>query len=196
MSQFIRQQHFMERRTSSSTSRFLSRVSSHLQIKNYHVRYRNYVTTKKRPLFPTQSSRQEKYTIEQLLYRRVKSVHSMTRWISSTFPSWLPHFFFAKTLRIIVLYTQKFVIKLSKIWVGDPGSGIQDPGSGRNLFRVPYPGSKRHHIPDPYPDPQHCKNVQQYLRVFLLLAASPFCLAPPSSSFRFFFSTSVESSRS
>jgi hypothetical protein len=37
-----------------------------------------------------------------------------------------------KTLRIIVLFTQKFVIKLSKIWVW-----ARDPGS------------KRHRIPDP-----------------------------------------------
>jgi hypothetical protein len=27
------------------------------------------------------------------------------------------------------------------------GSGIRDPGSGKNLFRIP--GSKRHRIPDP-----------------------------------------------
>jgi hypothetical protein len=33
----------------------------------------------------------------------------------------------AKTLRIVVLVTQKFVIKLSKIWVWDPGSEIRDP---------------------------------------------------------------------
>jgi len=40
----------------------------------------------------------------------------------------------AKTLRIIILFTQKFIIKLSKIWVWDPGAGIRkkpipDPGS-------------------------------------------------------------------
>jgi hypothetical protein len=42
------------------------------------------------------------------------------------------------------------------------GSGIRDPRSGKNLFRIPGykrhwipdPGSKRHWIPDP--DPQHC----------------------------------------
>jgi hypothetical protein len=38
-------------------------------------------------------------------------------------------FFLAKKLRIIVLYTQNFVNKLSKIWVWDPGSG-------KNLFRI------------------------------------------------------------
>ncbi len=34
------------------------------------------------------------------------------------------------------------------------GSGIRDPGSGKNLFRIPDPGVKKHPIPDP--DPQHC----------------------------------------
>jgi hypothetical protein len=37
--------------------------------------------------------------------------------------------FLAKTLRILVLFTQKFVIKLSKIWVSDPEKPIPDPGS-------------------------------------------------------------------
>jgi hypothetical protein len=45
--------------------------------------------------------------------------------------------------RIIELFTQKIVTKFSKVWVWDPGSG-------KNLFRIP--GSKRHRIPDP--DPQ------------------------------------------
>jgi hypothetical protein len=49
--------------------------------------------------------------------------------------------------RIIELFTQKIVNKLSKIWVWDPGSG-------KNLFRIPDPGSR---IPDPgvkkAPDP-------------------------------------------
>jgi hypothetical protein len=44
----------------------------------------------------------------------------------------------ANLQRIIELSIQKIVIKLSKIWVWDPGYGIQ--------------GSKRHRIPDP--DPQ------------------------------------------
>ncbi len=48
--------------------------------------------------------------------------------------------------RIIELFTQKIVSKLSKIWVWNPGSG-------KNLFRIP--GSKRHRIPDP----QHWLNV-------------------------------------
>ncbi len=48
--------------------------------------------------------------------------------------------------RIIELFAQKIVTKLSKVCVWDPGSGI-----GKNLFRIQ--GSKRHRIPDP--DPQH-----------------------------------------
>jgi hypothetical protein len=54
--------------------------------------------------------------------------------------------------RIIEIFTQKIVKKLLKIWSRDPGSEIRDPGSGKNLFRIPYPGcrgSKRHRIPDP-----------------------------------------------
>ncbi len=54
-------------------------------------------------------------------------------------------FFFANFRRIIELFTQKIVIKLSKIWVWDPGSG-------KNLFWIPDPGVKK--APDP--DPQHC----------------------------------------
>jgi hypothetical protein len=38
--------------------------------------------------------------------------------------------------RIIELFTQKIVIKLSKRWVWDPGSG-------KNLFRIPDPGVKK-----------------------------------------------------
>jgi hypothetical protein len=59
-------------------------------------------------------------------------------------------FFLAKTLRIIiVLFTEKIVIKLLKIWVLLPESEIRDPENP-----IPDPGSKRHRIPDP--DPQHC----------------------------------------
>jgi hypothetical protein len=42
--------------------------------------------------------------------------------------------------RIIGLFTQKIVTKLSKIWVWDSGSG-------KNLFRIPDPGVKK--APDP-----------------------------------------------
>jgi hypothetical protein len=38
------------------------------------------------------------------------------------------------------LFTQKIVTMLSKIWVWDPGSG-------KNLFRIPDPGDKK--APDP-----------------------------------------------
>jgi hypothetical protein len=49
--------------------------------------------------------------------------------------------------RIIELFTQKIVNKLSKIWVWDPGSEIRDSGSGKNPFRIPDPGVKK--APDP-----------------------------------------------
>jgi hypothetical protein len=58
--------------------------------------------------------------------------------------------------RIIELFTQKFVIKLLKFWVWDPGSeirdprsGIRDPGSGKNFFRIPEPGPGVKKAPDP-----------------------------------------------
>jgi hypothetical protein len=41
--------------------------------------------------------------------------------------------------RIIELFTQKIVTKLSKIWVWDLGS---EPGTEKNLFRIPDPGSR------------------------------------------------------
>jgi hypothetical protein len=49
--------------------------------------------------------------------------------------------------RIIELFTKKIVTMLSKIWIWDPGSEIRDPGSGKNLFRIPDPGVKK--APDP-----------------------------------------------
>jgi hypothetical protein len=39
-------------------------------------------------------------------------------------------------------FTKKIVKKLLKIW-------SWDPGSGKNLFRIPDPGVKKHPIPDP-----------------------------------------------
>jgi hypothetical protein len=42
--------------------------------------------------------------------------------------------------RIIEVFTQKVVTKLSKIWVWEPESG-------KNLFRIPDPGVKK--APDP-----------------------------------------------
>jgi hypothetical protein len=55
--------------------------------------------------------------------------------------------------RIIELFTQKIVSKLSKIWVWDPGSEIRDPEKTYSGSRIQ--GSKRHRIPDP----QHCLPV-------------------------------------
>jgi hypothetical protein len=43
--------------------------------------------------------------------------------------------------RNIELFTKKIVKKLLKIWSWDPG--IRDPGSGKNLFRIPDPGVKK-----------------------------------------------------
>ncbi len=57
--------------------------------------------------------------------------------------------------RIIELFTQKFVTKLSKIW-------IWDPGSGKNLFRIQRP--KRHRNPDP--DPHHWFQINPRAVVF------------------------------
>jgi hypothetical protein len=47
--------------------------------------------------------------------------------------------------KIIELFTQKIVSKLSKIWVCDPGSEIRDPE--KKPFRIPDPGVKK--APDP-----------------------------------------------
>jgi hypothetical protein len=51
------------------------------------------------------------------------------------------------------------------------GFGIRDPGSGKNLFRIPDPGSKRHRIPDP--DPQHWKCEKNIDFSFLFLFFEP-----------------------
>jgi hypothetical protein len=50
--------------------------------------------------------------------------------------------------RIIELLPKKWSLSSQK-----NGFGIRDPGSGKNLFRIPDQGLKRHRIP--YPDPQH-----------------------------------------
>jgi hypothetical protein len=58
----------------------------------------------------------------------------------------------------------KLSLKLSKIWVWDPGSEIQD--LEKNLFRILDPesrGSKRHRIRDPYL--QHCPSLWIFLMV-------------------------------
>ncbi len=49
--------------------------------------------------------------------------------------------------RIIEFFTQKFVTKLSKIWVWDPGAEIRDPA--KNLFRIPVLGPGVKKAPDP-----------------------------------------------
>jgi hypothetical protein len=51
--------------------------------------------------------------------------------------------------RIIELFTQKIVTILSKIWVWDWGSEIQDPKKTYSGSRIQ--GSKRHRIPDSNP---------------------------------------------
>jgi hypothetical protein len=66
---------------------------------------------------------------------------------------------FQRIKEIIEVVTQKVVTKLSKIWVWDPGSGI-------NLFRIPDPGVKK--TPDPgsrsaplifHTDPDHAQQT-------------------------------------
>jgi hypothetical protein len=52
-----------------------------------------------------------------------------------------------KFQRIIEFFYQKFFTTLSNISVWDPGSGIRDPGSGKNLFRILDPRVKK--TPDP-----------------------------------------------
>jgi hypothetical protein len=49
--------------------------------------------------------------------------------------------------RIIELFTQKIVNKLSKIWVWDLGSEIRDPEKTYSGSRIPDPGVKK--APDP-----------------------------------------------
>jgi hypothetical protein len=48
--------------------------------------------------------------------------------------------------RIIELFTQKLVTKISKIWVWDPGSEIRDPEKTYSRTRIQE--SKRYRIPD------------------------------------------------
>jgi hypothetical protein len=49
--------------------------------------------------------------------------------------------------RIIELFIQKFVTKLSKIWVWDPGSEIRDPEKTYSGSQISDPGVKK--APDP-----------------------------------------------
>ncbi len=50
---------------------------------------------------------------------------------------------------------QNFLPK--KFSISSQKYGYWDPGSGKNLFRIPEPGVKRHRIPDP--DPQHWQQL-------------------------------------
>jgi hypothetical protein len=51
--------------------------------------------------------------------------------------------------RIIELFTQKFVTKLSKIWVWVPGSENRDPEKTYSGSRIPDPGPGVKKAPDP-----------------------------------------------
>ncbi len=78
--------------------------------------------------------------------------------------------------RIIKLFTQKIVTKLSKIWLWDPGSEIRDPEKTSSGSRIQ--GSKRHRIPDP--DPQYWPSLwislahktPSYTHTYMLLKVS------------------------
>ncbi len=81
--------------------------------------------------------------------------------------------------RIIELFTQKIVNKLSKIWVWDPGSGIRDPGSGKNLFRIPDPGVKK--APDPGSGSATLGDILDFLVSHLLYIQKYDTTPPPPS---------------
>jgi hypothetical protein len=49
--------------------------------------------------------------------------------------------------RIVLLFIQNIVTKLSKIWICDPASEIRDPGSAKNLFQIPDTGFKKAQYP-------------------------------------------------
>jgi hypothetical protein len=66
----------------------------------------------------------------------------------------------ANFLRIIELFTKKIVKKLLKIW-------SWDPGSGKNLFWIPDPGSRGQKAPNPGSRIQHCLWVFAPLTMFL-----------------------------
>jgi hypothetical protein len=82
--------------------------------------------------------------------REVKKISCHTFLCSHKFHKIVNYFSFevlkkkiwANFQRTIELFTKKNVKKLLKIW-------SWDPGSGKNLFRIPNPGVKKHPIPDP-----------------------------------------------
>ncbi len=88
---------------------------------------------------------------------RVKKISCHTFFCSNKFHKIENYFIFgmlkkknwANCQRIIDLFTQKIVTKLSKIWVWDPGSKIQDPEKTYSESRIQ--GSTRHRIPNPGP---------------------------------------------
>jgi hypothetical protein len=74
--------------------------------------------------------------------------------------------------RILELFTQKFVTKLSKIWVWDPGSGIWFQEKTYSGSWIQVQGSKRHQIQDPGPGsatlPVSEKNISPVIHTFFL----------------------------
>jgi hypothetical protein len=76
--------------------------------------------------------------------------------------------------RIIELFTQNIVTKLSKIWVWDPRSRIRKKPIPDHVSRIQ--GSKRHRIPDP--DPQHwflsnfCDEIGEVINFFVKVFVS------------------------
>ncbi len=87
--------------------------------------------------------------------RGEKKIFVITFYVATNFSfsfEWPKKKNWANFQRIIELFTQKIVTKLSKIW-------IWDPGSGKNLFWIPDPGVKK--APDP--DPRHCRKLSIFL---------------------------------
>jgi hypothetical protein len=85
--------------------------------------------------------------------RGVKNISCLTIFCSHKFHKienylifeMLKQIIWANFQRVIELFTQKIVNKLSKIWVWDLGSEIRDPTSGKKP--IPDPGVKK--APDP-----------------------------------------------
>jgi hypothetical protein len=71
---------------------------------------------------------------------RIQDPKTATKERGEKFCYVIPFYVATNFQRIIELFTQKIVTKLSKVWVWDPGSG-------KNLFRIPDPGVKK--APDP-----------------------------------------------
>ncbi len=129
-----------------------------LRIRDVYTGSRILIFTHPRSRIPDLGSRIQK----QQQKREVKKISCHTFLCSHKFHKIVNHFSFevlkkkiwANFQRILELFTKKIVKKLLKIWSWDPGSEIRDPGSRKNLFRIPDPGVKKHPIRDP--DSQHC----------------------------------------